>query len=180
MRILKIVLKVIKWIVLALLLFLLACNIYVLIRRAAFGDKMPRVFGFASAVVVSPSMEPTIKVNDMVIVHTRKEYREKDVVMYLDSYGDYTTHRIVGETENGFILQGDNNDSPDSAPVAKDKIVGAVVLTIPKAGKLSNFISSPWGALTIAVVGMAIIFLPDVISSLVRKSKKGESEEKEE
>ncbi len=141
---------------------------------------MPRVFGFASAVVISPSMEPEISVNDVVIVHTREEYHVKDVIMYLDTYGDYTTHRIIAETENGFILQGDNNDSPDSAPVTKDKIVGAVIIAIPHAGAVSEFVSSPVGALTIAAVGMAIIFLPDVISALLGKGKRGKGENNEQ
>ncbi len=179
MRIFKVVLKTIKWFLLAILLFVLGCNVYTIIRRTAYGDKMPTVFGFASAVVISPSMEPNISVDDVVLVHARGQYKERDVVMYLDpASGDYITHRIIAETDGGYITQGDNNDSPDTAVVTKENIVGAVFLTLPNAGVVSKFMSSPGGALTIAAVGMAIIFLPDVISSLIAHLKhKNEKEE---
>lgn len=174
MRIFKTVLKVFKWIVFAVLIFILGCNVYTIIRRTAYDDQMPTVFGFASAVVKSPSMEPNISVNDVVLVHARDDYKEREVIMYFDpASGDYITHRIVeAQEDGGFITQGDNNDSPDTAVVKKENIVGAVFLTLPHAGAVSEFISSPVGALTIAAVGIFLIFLPDIISSFVSHFKK--------
>lgn len=58
--------------------------------------------------------------------------------------GGPTTHRIVGETEHGYITQGDNNNIPDQAtsepPVTQAQIAGKAleidgrVITIPYTG----------------------------------------------
>ncbi len=178
MRTFKIILNVIKWILFALVAVVLVNNVYTIIRRTAYNDKMPTFLGFSSAVVVSPSMHPEIKVNDVVLAHKRSEYKVDDVIVFLDEKsGDYITHRIKEITSNGYRTKGDNNDSYDIDPVKKENVVGAVYCVLPQFGVVSSFISTPMGAFCLVLLVFVIIFVPDIILSLFEKKDKNKSEE---
>ena len=109
---------------------LLVYNVYMLIAKLAFKQQMPTFLGFASAAVVSGSMEPTINTGDFIITLKRNGYEVGEVVMFFEG-GVYTTHRIVEETEDGFRTMGDNNEgSLDPWTVREENIVGEVVLVL--------------------------------------------------
>ncbi len=168
----KIILNVIKWILFALVAVVLINNVYTIIRRTAYNDKMPTFLGFSSAVVVSPSMHPNIKVNDVVLAHKRSEYKEDDVIIFYDEKsGDYITHRIKEVTSDGYRTKGDNNDSYDIDLVKEENVVGAVYCVLSQFGVVSSFISTPMGALCLVLLVFVIIFVPDLILSLLKKDK---------
>lgn len=172
MLIFKTVIKILKWILIALIALLLAHNIYVIIQHTVFNEKLPKVFGFASAVVITGSMEDTISPNDVVLIHERDEYREGDIITFFDqSVNDYVTHRIISVTDEGYLTKGDANNAPDPDPVKQEQVAGAVYCVLPQFGVVSSFISSPVGAIVTGAIGLGIIFLPDVISSLIHKKK---------
>lgn len=100
--------------------------------------------------VETGSMEPTIDTGDgFVAIPTALAggVQEGDVVVYRAEElrgGGLTTHRVVGETEDGYITRGDANpftdqDGPEP-PVTRDRIVaealqiGGTVVVIPKLG----------------------------------------------
>lgn len=60
-----------KKLCICLFLAVLLINVYVIGARAYLGDPLPTVFGYSWAVIGSGSMEPAIKVNDMVIIKNR-------------------------------------------------------------------------------------------------------------
>jgi signal peptidase len=102
--------------------------------------------------VTSDSMEPTIQTGDgFVAVPTAAadSVEGGDVVVYRAEQiqgGGLTTHRIVAETDRGFVTQGDNNpftDQDSGEPVVKREQIVAVawqvdggVVTIPGLGLL--------------------------------------------
>jgi signal peptidase I len=95
-------------------------------------------------IIQTESMTPAIKPGDVVITLSPKNRvpRIGDVVTYQGRRLDGTpvalfSHRIIdGNAENGFVVQGDANPSPDTQkPILKD-IIGVVVMTIPWAGHL--------------------------------------------
>lgn len=181
MRTFKIILNVIKWILFALVAVVLVNNVYTIIRRTAYNDKMPTFLGFSSAVVVSGSMEPEININDVVLAHKRSEYKVGDIIVFHDvKNDDYITHRIKEVTSNGYRTKGDNNDSYDIDLVKKENVVGAVYCVLPQFGVVSSFISTPMGAFCLILLVFVIIFVPDIILSLFEKNKdKSEEKQKE-
>lgn len=139
---------------------------------------MPTFLGFSSAVVVSGSMEPKININDVVLAHKRSDYKVNDVIIFHDvKTDDYITHRIMEVTDEGYRTKGDNNNSYDEDLVKKENVVGAVYCVLPQFGKFSSFIATPWGALCLIILVLAIIFVPDLILSLFEKKDKNTSEE---
>ena len=82
--------------------------------------------------VVSESMEPTLHVGDMVIV-AKSEYKTRDIVVYMRGSMPII-HRIIEEQEEGYIIKGDNNPSPDPGIVRKNQIVGKTIAAAPVIG----------------------------------------------
>lgn len=90
------------------------------------------------SVVVSNSMEPAVRPWNMV-VYARTGFTVGDVVFYCITPSHCVVHRVVDtitlKTVNGdatlVVTKGDNADTADS-PVPLDKVVGKVVLTVPR------------------------------------------------
>ncbi len=174
-KLLHILIKTIQVLLLAILTVLLVSSVYTFVRKTFFHDGMPKVFGFAQAIVASGSMEPSISVDDLVVVKEADDYSEKEVIMFYDpASGDYITHRIVEKTGDMFRTRGDNNDSVDVNPVLKQNIVGKVVLVVPFVGKVMGFVQQPIGFVVIIAIGVAIIFVPDLC---INRGKKGDEKE---
>lgn len=104
--------------------FIVAGAVLALVIGAILGQ--PILLGF----VETGSMEPTIGAGDgffAVPTELAGDLGPGDVVVYENSDGELTTHRIVGETDRGYITQGDNNLVTDQdggePPVQRAQIV---------------------------------------------------------
>jgi len=95
-------------------------------------------------IVLTGSMEPAISVGDVIITVpiTRKAPQIDDVITYQAKRfnGENVavfSHRIIdGDIENGFIVKGDANKSPDPQKPKAEDILGVVIFAIPFIGKL--------------------------------------------
>jgi len=76
--------------------------------------------------VKTGSMEPTIKINDYIMVYKDKNYKKGDIVTF--EYEDsLVTHRIVKIDKNRVITRGDANNVNDDE-FDTNSIVGKVIL----------------------------------------------------
>ncbi len=138
-------------------------------------------------VIVSPSMVPTIKVMDAILIKRADEFKIGDVCTYFSKDprwpGIMITHRIIGTdiNENGekvYIFKGDANYSSDTLTVSKDQIYGKVIMKIPKIGYVQYFLSNAYGWIIAIVVPCVGIITYDIFklyktSKLKRKLKRG-------
>ena len=119
---------------------------FVLLRPAFLG-------GPASYVIVSgKSMEPNLYTGDLAFVLKRDSYAAGDIVAFhvdadeapSGSGGGIVIHRIIGgNAEDGFILQGDNNDHADPWQPTPDRIRGRALLYVPRLGALFSYLQHP-------------------------------------
>lgn len=121
--------------------------------------------------IVSPSMEPTIMVYDVIIdtrVDETTELKKGDIITFysntIDTGGYTVTHRIEDIFEsNGvtyYTTKGDNNIESDSGIITIDNIVGKVKFIIPSIGKIQMFVTSRAGwALIILIPALGIILV---------------------
>lgn len=142
---------------------------------------------FDAYVIVSPSMVPTIKIDDAIVV--KREDGEKldigDIITFSSidpSYPGLTvTHRIVGKEKSStgkylFRTKGDNNNIMDPSIVEEDNIYGKVILKIPKLGVIRKFLMTSYGFMFgIVLPAIAIVFFD--ILKLFKKNKKNVVEE---
>ena len=95
-------------------------------------------------IVLTGSMSPAISVGDVIITApiTRKAPQIDDVIAYQAKRfnGENVavfSHRIIdGDIENGFIVKGDANKSPDPQKPKAEDILGVVFFVIPFIGNL--------------------------------------------
>jgi signal peptidase len=95
-------------------------------------------------IVLTGSMEPAISAGDVIITTpiSRKVPKINDVVAYQAKRfnGENVavfSHRIIGgDIENGFIMKGDANKSPDPQKPKSEDILGVVFFVIPFIGNL--------------------------------------------
>lgn len=105
------------------------------------------------------SMEPGYSAGDLVVLMRADRYSVGDVAAYSDgATGKTVLHRIVDGADDGFIFQGDNNESigPDQPPA--DELIGREVLHVPKIGR---YASSHWTMIAIALGGFALAMFPN-------------------
>lgn len=150
--------KIFSAAVTAIIAALLLCNVYTIVLRTAFDVLQPSVFGVSTAVVITGSMEPAVSVNDMVVIHEQESYEPGDIVSY-ESGSMLVTHRVTAATDGGYITKGDANNT-DDGEIAREAVVGKVVLVIPKVGYAIAFLQTPLGMLVMTGVLFALVALP--------------------
>lgn len=87
------------------------------------------------AAIVSPSMEPTIRVGDVVVVQRGTPYGVGDVIMWCSSPFYCVVHRVIELGSTYVITKGDANPVPD-LPISLSSVVGKVVAVIPREALL--------------------------------------------
>ncbi len=124
--------------------------------------------GFVKArIVLTGSMEPTIKPGDIVLLAPTPRTQPKlgDVAAYTarrfsgESVGIFT-HRIIGGNPvDGWIMKGDNNPSPDVQKPKAEDINGVVFFVIPWIGKLM----APKMLMILIPIGVGIWLIIDTL-----------------
>ena len=187
---LKIILNVLAWV-----LLVFALLITILVFSSGRNNGTPSLFGFMPMTVETASMEPTFKVDDLIIsreVDDINSLREGDVITFwtiIEGQRVKNTHRIVSILEeNGsrsFVTRGDNNGMDDDIPAAAGDVVGKWTgMRIPGFGKVMRFLSTRTGFFCCIIIPIALFFLFELykfIATLleVRKPKLSESDEEE-
>lgn len=145
-------------------------------------DKSPL---FSTYVIVTPSMVPTIKIDDAIVVKRvdNDKYKVGDIITFNSNDAHYeglaVTHRIVekqklNEDTSVYTTKGDNNKMIDPASVKTEDIYGKVLFKIPQIGKVQEYFSHPANYLT-CLLGAAVIFIMydmTKIFVLMKKKKK--------
>ena len=136
--------------------------------------------GYRSFLVQSGSMEPSIMMGDVVITTKAKQYRQEDVVTFLNRDGRTITHRILENKEinNSTLLvtKGDANRSKDRDEISPSQILGKVALVIPKLGFVIAFSRTPFGLLILVILPAGIIVFDEVKDIFKATSKKNKKE----
>lgn len=138
-----------------------------------------RLIGFQCYNIISPSMEPSYSVGDLIYVKEvdPSDIKVGDVITFVvDESLVVGTHRVVKiDSENKkFTTKGDMNDTEDAAPVHFNNVIGVPKFSIPKLGYVSDFIQNPPGiyiTLAAAVILIILVFLPDLLRNIFNRRK---------
>lgn len=131
-------------------------SIYSLWHSSKTPGKPPTIFGYMSSTVLTGSMEPSLKVGDLLVIKTfnSEEAKVNDIITFKNSNNTLITHRIVDVVDKKndifFQIKGDANNISDQDLVPKELVIGSLQFHIPKAGYIVNFIKSPLGLAIVA------------------------------
>ena len=117
--------------------------------------------GIRSFVVLTGSMEPAAPVGSIVFTKSFPVYQPNDIIAFKS--GNVTvTHRVIDfeikNKEYFYKTQGDANNNPDSQQVSASKVIGKAFYIVPFVGKVSIFIKTLPGFLSL-IVFPALIFI---------------------
>ncbi len=138
---------------------------------------------FGAYIIVSPSMVPTINVQDAIVIKRvdYDQYNIGDIITFSSSDVNYKglkiTHRIVNKENistqhSNYTTKGDNNPVVDAAIVSTDSIYGRVLFKIPKVGYIQDFFSKPIHYLICLLIPISIFIFYNLMKiSLVLQRK---------
>lgn len=155
----------------AVIIFTIAAGLgfYLFNAQNLVGNAMPMPFGVGAAVVLSGSMEPTLSVNDLVIVKAQDSYQVDDIIVFQEK-NYLVIHRVIGSGENVLQTRGDANNVPDE-PVDASNVKGKMIAHIPNMGILIQMIKTPIGIFCLLAAAVLLTEL-----SFRRKKQKGDDE----
>ena len=180
MKILKMLWNIVSTALIVVLALIAVFNLTCYVKKQNTGEVCPTVLGHGIAVVISGSMAPEIQVDDLVVFAKKDEYGIRDVIVY-EGNTYPVTHRIVamrtdGDGKTWVTTRGDANNTDDDEFPA-DRIVGEVVLVIPKVGKIQTFLQSPLGMLMLMLVAVALVVSVEIGEMIrrnnIRRSRRG-------
>ena len=181
--------KIIKGIISAILSLVIIILVYFIVANivATKNNSIASFFGYSISYVPTASMEPTIESNSTIIFDQDYNYDKLSVgdiiVYYNDENNIYVIHRIVKNTESGFVTKGDNNsiedfknDSSDYYYITKSNYVGKYKTTINVFRLDSTF--SRIMVLILIVSSFGFIVISEVFS--IKSIKKNSNDEDKE
>lgn len=178
-KIAKIISNIIFYILLLIIILLIGYIILINVykKQDKLGD-IPINF----YTILTTSMTPTIKAGDIVITLKDKNniYKTGDPITFVSegniSKGVIITHRIIDtKIVNGsyfYYTKGDANNTADGSPVSANNVIGKVILKIPKAGFIQQFVVSKFGWLVVVVLPCLAIIVYDIVK-IFEKIMKG-------
>ena len=137
------------------------------------GEKYTPPFGLYT--IISGSMEPKIKVYDVVVatdVNDLSTIKVGDIITFISTWdlslGKTVTHRVVSISktltgEYQFTTKGDANDSVDGAIVTQENLIGKVTMRIPQLGRIQFLLATKAGWLIVVFIPAMVIILLDVM-----------------
>lgn len=166
-RTINLIKNIICWILVVILVFTM-----VVFFTARINGSTPSVFGYSIFRVSSGSMEPELKVGDIIldkVVENPEDLKVGDVITFKSNdYGDLlVTHKVIKAPyeENGKLMlqtKGVANDIEDN-PISTDDVKGIMVCKVDYLDTVYNVFLSPWGLL-ILITLIVIIFFDELIT----------------
>ena len=150
--------KIFKYIILNILIILFIINLIL-----SF-EENTHIFGIYMFNIVSESMEPTLKINDVVVVKKCEatQLQKGDIITFQQD-GRTISHRILDITKDKNIIKfrtkGDNNEIPDSDLVPESQVYGKVVFSIKKIGNIISYIQNIRGLINIVFFVIIVYIL---------------------
>ena len=123
-------------------------------------------------IIVSPSMKPTINVQDAVIVRkiNPRNVKKKDIITFVSNNSKYQgltiTHRVIAIKKMNnktylFKTKGDYNNAADTGYINGNDIYGKVLFRIPKLGYVQDFLSNAYGWILLVLMFCLLIMVFD-------------------
>ena len=151
--------KTIKKVFFALFLLMSLSYLYIVVSPKIFKNFYP--FGIKTAIVLTGSMEPTLNINDFVILRELKgRVNVNDIVSYKRPDGkNEVLHRVVSVDKNIVITKGDANNKEDD-PIDVMQITGVYVRKVKYLGKIIAFFTKPLGVSFTVTLFLIILLFP--------------------
>ena len=150
--------RIIKKIVFALFLLISLTYLFIVVSPRIFKNFYP--FGIRTAIVLTGSMEPTLAINDFIIVKKPNNIKINDIVSYKsDESKKEILHRVISINGDEIITKGDANNKVDK-PIDVSQVSGVYIGKVKYLGKIITFFTKPIGFSLAITIFMIIMLFP--------------------
>ena len=169
--------KVLRIFVLVIISVIVSSLFFSWNARILADNKLPMPFGIGISVIITGSMEPTLHVDDMVVIVSASHYKKDDVIVYQDG-NSLVIHRLIKLDEDGrqAVTQGDANNVPDP-PIPTKSIKGKLLFSVPHVGKVVHFFKSLPGTGLVLLLAVLLFEWPYLTQAIRRRREKKKLEE---
>lgn len=173
--------RVISAILYIILIPIIIFNFTLIIKSFINPSRTPDFFGYKSFVIVSGSMEPTIKKGDAILVKEvpEEEIKTNDIISFTQGETN-VTHRIIEIVEENGIkkykTKGDNNNTEDKEKILYEQIEGKYQFKISQFGIVTEILKSK---ITLMILIIIIIFINYYKARIGAKKQKRKEKRKE-
>jgi len=144
-------------------------NVTMIVKSYIHSDKVPDFFGYKPFIVLSGSMEPSIKTGDLIVTRMIAPDKIKvgDIISFQIEKNVVVSHRVTAIINEGglsFSTKGDANVGIDAGNVSPDSIEGIYVWRAPGLGRFAIFLQTPVGMLIFVVFPLFVFVLYTIFS----------------
>lgn len=160
------ILNIFKIVLLAILIIFVIATAYQKVI-----PNYPSVFGFRTFSIITSSMEPKLKIGDVILIKEQKtsSYKVGDIITFKGMSGDLSgkivTHEIVGVTkESGrkiFYTKGIKNISNDPA-VYEEQVLGKYIYKFKLFSLIEKIMSTKIGFILIIIIPLGYIYFYEI------------------
>jgi signal peptidase len=166
----KWIVNVLNGFVMAVLILMVGASAFLAFSARRSPEAIPTLAGHKVLMIVSGSMEPTIRTGDVILIRPLQPgqaIRDGDIITFRvrENPSMLITHRVVGTIlVNGkpvaYTTKGDANPAGDTAPVVREQVVGIYRWRVPYFGYIATAVHKPAGALLFIILpGLLLIGL---------------------
>lgn len=176
--------KMVSIIIYIILIPIIIFNFTLIMKSFIYPNKTPDFFGYKSFVIVSGSMEPTIKKGDAIFVKNvaEEEIKINDIISFQTAVPTKTnvTHRVIEIMEEDgvkkYTTKGDNNNTEDKEKITYQQIEGKYQFKINQFGIVTNILKSK---ITLVILIMLIVIISFYRAKNEKKKQKRKEKRKE-
>jgi signal peptidase len=180
--ILKNVKKVINYIINVLTILLVIILLLVIFNKISLAfskNKYPNYFGYTLLEVTSGSMQPTLNIQDILLVKITKDNLKVDDIIAFQQGKDIITHRIIYIDNDTITVKGDSNNVSDT-PISINQVIGKVTKVYPNMGVWKKVLLDPKVLIGIFITLILFDFALSYNPKDKKDKKKEENKDKEE
>lgn len=172
---------IIVWCVFGMIVLpLLIGSLSIAIQNNTNKKTVPSIFGYMPMIITNGSMEPVIKVGDIIFSKACdvKSINDGDIISYWDPINSnkIITHKVDSINEKDgkryFTTYGVFTGSLDTSVVPEENVLGVYTFKIPVIGNLMLFAQTPQGLVIFLLVPLGGILVYDTIRRQNKEDKK--------
>ena len=148
---------VLRAVLILVIILTLGLTVYTWNAKRMMHNELPMPFGVGASVVLTGSMEPTLRVNDLVVVKRADEYNVGDIVVFQQG-NQLIIHRIIekNDEEAKITTKGDANNI-DDGQIPVSAVKGKYSFRVPFVGLIVKGLKTVPGI--IIVLGLSAFLM---------------------
>lgn len=163
------ILKLILGIINFILIVIIVLNVLILLSTFVAKSSYPTILDYSYHKMDINDSENHLNNGDLLIIDARKAYEINNIVMFQDNKKT-AAGKIIDLDDKNVIINSNNQD----LTIKKEKVIGPMLINIPKLGFIIDIILKP---VTLAI-SVVVLIITSIIGGFLHKRTKSSKDAK--